>query len=98
MAKKRSEPDAGPDAEQPFPRGGASLLTPLERRKLKLQAEADFKGESIRPDKAAKKHKADAFAADTDEVQSRTCFNAEQSESPTDRCACSVSYTICDTP
>jgi hypothetical protein len=33
------------EEEEAFPRGGADDLTPLERRKLALQAEADFKHE-----------------------------------------------------
>jgi hypothetical protein len=45
MAKKRAQPEqqqAAPEEEEAFPRGGADDLTPLERRKLALQAEADF--------------------------------------------------------
>lgn len=46
---KQQEPAAAAPAaveeEEAFPRGGADDLTPLERRKLALQAEADFKHE-----------------------------------------------------
>jgi hypothetical protein len=42
-SKKRQQAVA--EDEEAFPRGGAHDLTPLERRKLALQAEADFKHE-----------------------------------------------------
>lgn len=47
MPKKRSQPssDEQQGDEQPFPRGGGSGLTPLEERKLRLQAQADFDAE-----------------------------------------------------
>ncbi len=44
--KKRQQPPAAVvEDDEAFPRGGADDLTPLERRKLALQAEADFRHE-----------------------------------------------------
>lgn len=58
VSKKRAEPDGGGDmAEQPFPRGGASILTPLEERKLRVQAEADLEREGARLQPKRKKNK-----------------------------------------
>jgi hypothetical protein len=71
VVKKRAEPDGGGDiSEQPFPRGGASVLTPLEERKLKLQAEADFErdGSHLQPKRKIKKLSGNAFG-DVEEVR-----------------------------
>jgi hypothetical protein len=43
---KRQRPDEAANEDEPFPRGGKSMLTPLEERKLKLKAKADFERES----------------------------------------------------
>jgi hypothetical protein len=48
MSGKKRQPERQQpvvEEEEAFPRGGADDLTPLERRKLALQAEADFKHE-----------------------------------------------------
>ena len=67
--KKRSRSDASgdgaPAAEEdvPFPRGGASLLTPLEERKIKVRAKADFEREiagSRGPERKKKRKSADS--------------------------------------
>jgi hypothetical protein len=49
VSKKRSRLDApeGTKDDEPFPRGGGSILTPLEERKLKLRAKADFERETF---------------------------------------------------
>ncbi|KAG9618632.1 hypothetical protein KCU69_g23128, partial [Aureobasidium melanogenum] len=49
--------------ERAFPRGGASVLTPLEHKQIKIQAERDVLFEQS----GAKKQKSDAFSDDDDE-------------------------------
>jgi hypothetical protein len=45
MLGKKRQQDAVVEEDEAFPRGGADDLGPLERRRLALKAEADFKHE-----------------------------------------------------
>jgi hypothetical protein len=70
-SKKRERPPEPADEDDvPFPRGGASVLTPLEERKLKMKAKADFEKESTLT-KRPKGKKARSAGAD-EEVLLRT--------------------------
>lgn len=72
--KKRSRSDAStaaapaPEEDVPFPRGGASLLTPLEERKLHLRAKADFEREvgAARGPATKKKRKSSSLENDVE--------------------------------
>jgi hypothetical protein len=62
VGKKRppvSEEPAAVDEEEAFPRGGRDDLTPLEKRQLSQQAEADFQREQ-QTDADGKKQKKKA--------------------------------------
>ena len=41
MAKPAQQPAPAADEEQSFPRGGASSITPLKRRQIRAEAQAD---------------------------------------------------------
>jgi len=41
MAKLAQQPAPVADGEQSFPRGGASTITPLKRRQIRAEAQAD---------------------------------------------------------
>lgn len=72
MTNKRSKPDEAAAAEDaPFPRGGASVLTPLEQRKLRVQAQADFDREAAagKHEKKSAKRSKKGDAGDADEVR-----------------------------
>lgn len=62
-SKKRQQPEEAD--EEAFPRGGADDLTPLERRKLSLQAEADFKQEQAEDAQGKRASKKQKRGADT---------------------------------
>lgn len=70
--KKRSRSDASGDEapaageDVPFPRGGASLLTPLEERKLKVRAKADFEREAAGSSRGPEKKKKKRRSAEND--------------------------------
>lgn len=69
---KRQQPDEpSPNGEELFPRGGKSLLTPLEERKLKIQAKADFERESSLAGRPSKKKSRTAASKSDDEVRGR---------------------------
>lgn len=68
MSKKRPAPsgEAAEEEVAPFPRGGASILTPLEERRLKLQAQADFEREGGAAEPRKKKKKKSVADASDD--------------------------------
>ena len=62
MAKLAQQPAPVADGEQSFPRGGASTITPLKRRQIRAEAQADaerdfFAGASAGPPVGNKRRK-----------------------------------------
>lgn len=74
MSKKRKHAEAAADVDEaaPFPRGGASILTPLEERKLKLQAKADFEREGGAPAEGKIKRRKSSKTAPDESEEVRT--------------------------
>lgn len=58
--RERPEVEAPAADEELFPRGRSSVLTPLEERKLKLKAKADFEKEASLSTRPAKRNKRSA--------------------------------------
>lgn len=61
-------PPAG-EEDVPFPRGGASLLTPLEERQLKVRAKADFERETAAGGPKKKKKRQNTSNVEHTEVR-----------------------------
>lgn len=97
-SKKRQQPAVvEEEEEEAFPRGGADDLTPLERRKLALQAEADFKHEQdgATGDAEAPTKKKQKRANDQAGYRQHLCYcpsfgDSSSSSSNTAVAACSV--------
>ncbi|CAG8054270.1 unnamed protein product [Penicillium olsonii] len=65
-AAKASELSVLRDDEPSFPRGGASILTPLERKQIQIQANRDVLFEQKGTQKPAQKKTSDEFGEDSD--------------------------------
>lgn len=95
-SKKRQQPVVE-EEEEAFPRGGADDLTPLERRKLVLQAEADFKheqegaaGDAEAPTKKKQKRTNDQASFSRHLCYCPSFGDSSSSSSKTAVAACSV--------
>lgn len=75
--QKRERPDEPANGNELFPRGGKSVLTPLEERKLKLRAKADFERESTLAGRPSKKKSRSSGRADEEEVRGRHAVRAQ---------------------
>jgi hypothetical protein len=71
-SQKRERPEEPAKEDEPFPRGGKSILTPLEQRKLKLRAKADFERESSLAGRPVKKKSRSSVGRSDEEVCSQT--------------------------
>ena len=69
--QKRERPDEPANGDELFPRGGKSVLTPLEERKLKLRAKADFERDSTLAGRPSKKKSRSSAGKSDEEVCGR---------------------------
>jgi hypothetical protein len=88
---KRQRPDEAANEDEPFPRGGKSMLTPLEERKLKLKAKADFERESSLTGHTSKKKSRTSTDRADEEVR---CRQQGQVDAPVSSSRGETDYSI----